>query len=156
MQLFRTLLLLSLAVVLSSGVGLAQEVQKYQIVKTSDGRYFVSLPGIGKIADSKVVGPKSCSLEDCQKWIKETWTDMRPLSLQKRMEADGLSVDDTKLRVVINHEEQYSVALASEKVPEGWRDTGRFCTLNDCMKYIEKVWTDMRPLSLRKRPGRAK
>jgi len=142
----------------------AQDAQKYQVVKTADGGYFVSLPGLGKFAGPSgtgktmgdVVGPETCLLEECQKWIKENWTDMRPLSLQKRMAADSLSVTDTKLRVVINHEEQYSLALAVDKVPEGWKDTGQVCVLSNCQKYIEEVWTDMRPLSLRKKPGRTK
>ena len=54
-------------------------------------------------------------------------------------------------RVVINHEEQYAVWGAEMEVPSGWRAVGRPGSLRQVMGYIEEVWTDMRPLSVRKR-----
>jgi MbtH protein len=56
----------------------------------------------------------------------------------------------TIYKVVINHEEQYSLWLADEKSPEGWSDTGKNGSQEDCQEYIRKVWTDMRPVTLRK------
>lgn len=53
--------------------------------------------------------------------------------------------------VVINDEEQYSIWLAEKPVPAGWRAVGKRGSKADCLEYIESVWTDMRPLSLRKR-----
>jgi MbtH protein len=53
--------------------------------------------------------------------------------------------------VVINHEEQYSIWPAGRQVPPGWREVGRTGAKDDCLSYIEEVWTDMRPLSLRQR-----
>ena len=32
----------------------------------------------------------------------------------------------------------------------GWKDVGKTGTKQECLDYIEEVWTDMRPLSLRK------
>ena len=58
--------------------------------------------------------------------------------------------DDTIFRVVVNHEEQYSIWPADKSIPGGWIDTGKIGKKSDCLKYIEKVWKDMRPLSLRK------
>ena len=58
--------------------------------------------------------------------------------------------DDRKYSVVINHEEQYSVWFADRKLPEGWKETGFKGTKQECLSHIEEVWTDMRPLSLRK------
>lgn len=52
--------------------------------------------------------------------------------------------------VVVNHEEQYSIWLANRKIPLGWREAGKQGTKSECLAYIEEVWTDMRPLSLRK------
>ncbi|MDU8929753.1 MbtH family NRPS accessory protein [Alisedimentitalea sp. MJ-SS2] len=52
--------------------------------------------------------------------------------------------------VVINHEEQYSIFPADRKPPAGWKKTGKACRVNECLKHIERVWTDMRPLSIRK------
>jgi MbtH protein len=59
--------------------------------------------------------------------------------------------DKTNYRVVINHEEQYSIWPADRENPLGWKDVGKQGTKRDCLAYIEEVWTDMRPLSLRKK-----
>ena len=56
----------------------------------------------------------------------------------------------TTYRVVLNHEEQYSIWPTVREIPSGWRDAGKSGTKQECLDYIEKVWTDMRPLSLRK------
>ena len=59
--------------------------------------------------------------------------------------------EDTRTyRAVMNHEEQYSIWLADRDLPLGWRDAGKTGTKKECLDYIEEVWTDMRPLSLRK------
>jgi MbtH protein len=52
--------------------------------------------------------------------------------------------------VVRNHEEQYSVWWADREVPAGWEVVGSSGTKDECLDYIEEVWTDMRPLSLRR------
>ncbi|MFB2976520.1 MbtH family protein [Microseira sp. BLCC-F43] len=60
--------------------------------------------------------------------------------------------DDTALyKVVVNHEEQYSIWLASRENPLGWKDAGKSGLKQECLAYIKEVWTDMRPLSLRKK-----
>jgi MbtH protein len=53
--------------------------------------------------------------------------------------------------VVINDEEQYSIWRDDSNVPAGWRVVGKSGPKSECLQYIEEVWTDMRPLSLRKR-----
>jgi len=50
---------------------------------------------------------------------------------------------------VVNDEEQYSIWDADAPLPDGWRPAGRSGTKEDCLDFIEEVWTDMRPLSLR-------
>ena len=55
-----------------------------------------------------------------------------------------------RYQVVINHEEQYSIWLSDRDPPRGWKGIGRTGTKQECMDYIEEVWTDMRPLSLEK------
>ena len=60
--------------------------------------------------------------------------------------------EDTRTyRVVANHEEQYSIWLADKPNPPGWNDAGPTGTKDVCLAYIQEVWTDMRPLSLRKK-----
>lgn len=58
--------------------------------------------------------------------------------------------DTLTYKAVINHEEQYSIWPADRPNPLGWRDTGTSGTKQQCLDYIGEVWTDMRPLSLRK------
>jgi MbtH protein len=53
--------------------------------------------------------------------------------------------------VVINHEEQYSIWPDFKDLPAGWRDAGFRCIKSACLEHINTVWTDMRPLSLRKK-----
>lgn len=52
-------------------------------------------------------------------------------------------------KVVINHEEQYSIWPADRENAPGWTDVGKSGTKAECLAYIKEVWTDMRPLSLR-------
>lgn len=52
--------------------------------------------------------------------------------------------------VVINHEEQYSIWPVDHEIPPGWKSIGKSGLKNECLAYIKEVWTDMRPLSLRK------
>lgn len=59
--------------------------------------------------------------------------------------------DSTIYKVVVNHEEQYSIWPADRENPLGWRDEGKSGTKEECLAHIKEVWTDMRPLSLRKR-----
>jgi MbtH protein len=58
--------------------------------------------------------------------------------------------EDTVYKVVINPEEQYSIWPADRENPLGWHDVGMRGLKEECLAYIEEVWTDMRPLSLRK------
>lgn len=51
---------------------------------------------------------------------------------------------------LINHEEQYSLWPEYKKIPLGWKVVFGPMKKEECMNYIDKVWTDMRPLSLRK------
>jgi MbtH protein len=60
--------------------------------------------------------------------------------------------EDTRSYVVlINEEEQYSLWLKDRPVPDGWRIVGPSGPKADCLRYVEEVWTDMRPLSLRQK-----
>jgi MbtH protein len=59
--------------------------------------------------------------------------------------------DSTIYNVVMNHEEMYSVWPAYKPLPAGWKEAGKSGPKNECLAYIEEVWTDMRPLSLRKK-----
>ena len=65
--------------------------------------------------------------------------------------SDNENEDTTIYKVVVNHEEQYSIWPADRENPLGWNDAGKSGPKAECLAYIKEVWTDMRPLSLRKR-----
>lgn len=58
--------------------------------------------------------------------------------------------DSLLYKVVVNHEEQYSIWPIEKDNPIGWEDVGKNGSKDECLTYIKEVWTDMRPLSLRK------
>lgn len=55
-----------------------------------------------------------------------------------------------RFQVVLNHEEQYSVWPEDREIPAGWTAEGTTGTLDECTAHIDRVWTDLRPLSLRR------
>lgn len=58
--------------------------------------------------------------------------------------------EQERYAVVVNDEEQYSIWPAHKPLPLGWRQTGMIADKAACLRHIDGVWTDMRPLSLRK------
>ena len=69
---------------------------------------------------------------------------------------DGLMGEHGTYKVVVNHEEQYSIWPVDRENAPGWKDAGKSGSKDECLAYIKEVWTDMRPLSLRKRMEVAK
>ena len=61
--------------------------------------------------------------------------------------------DAPRQRVVVNGEGQYSIWLADRPIPAGWADAGKEGSKAECLAFVEEVWTDMRPLSLRRAMG---
>ncbi|MEV0163982.1 MbtH family protein [Nonomuraea fuscirosea] len=58
--------------------------------------------------------------------------------------------DEQQYLVVVNDEEQYSIWRVGAEVPAGWHADGTRGTRAECLAHIDEVWTDMRPLSLRR------
>jgi MbtH protein len=58
--------------------------------------------------------------------------------------------DTREYQVLVNSEEQYSLWLAGQAIPNGWRQVGPTGQKQVCLDYVKEVWTDMRPLSVRK------
>jgi MbtH protein len=68
------------------------------------------------------------------------------------MRNDTMPNDDTLIyKVVVNDEEQYSIWFVDRDPPPGWKEVGKQGPKDECLAFIEEIWTDMRPLSLRKR-----
>lgn len=135
---------LVIILIIGSKSAIAQNKDEYKVVINHEEQY--SIWPINKKSpkgwrDLEIRGNK----DKCQDYIEEVWTDMRPLSIQKMN-----LPEDTEYFVIINHEEQYSIWPKKLALPERWKLTKIDGTLYPCVKYIKKVWTDMRPLSLRK------
>lgn len=83
-----------------------------------------------------------------------TWADDEIFHKQtrelQRRESMEEQEDKTMYKVVVNHEEQYSVWPMEKENVLGWRDGGKSGTKKECLAYIKDAWTDMRPLGLRK------
>ncbi|GAB2720253.1 MbtH family protein [Kitasatospora kifunensis] len=69
--------------------------------------------------------------------------------------SDTETEDKTIYQVVVNEEEQYSIWPTGRELPLGWKTEGKTGTKQECMEHIREVWTDMRPLSLRRAMGDA-
>ncbi|GAA1985322.1 MbtH family protein [Catenulispora subtropica] len=58
--------------------------------------------------------------------------------------------DETgRFHVVVNDEEQHSLWPAFAEVPAGWRAVFGEASRAECLEYVDRAWTDMRPKSLR-------
>ena len=85
--------------------------------------------------------PKAAASTEASEFSKEDGSSM------DRDESE----DTTIYKVVVNHEEQYSIWPADRENALGWSDVGKSGPKAECLAYIKEVWTDMRPLSLRKK-----
>ena len=52
-------------------------------------------------------------------------------------------------QVVRNDEDQYAIVPMSWQVPTGWLPTGRIGSAAECERWVDEVWTDLRPASQR-------
>jgi MbtH protein len=64
---------------------------------------------------------------------------------------DDQQADIKIYKVFVNGEEQYSIWPADRQNAAGWKDAGKSGPKEECLAFIKNVWTDMRPLSLRKK-----
>ena len=56
---------------------------------------------------------------------------------------------EAQFDVMFNNEEQYSLWPVDKTVLTGWCKSGKQGSKAACLAYINEVWTDMRPLSVR-------
>jgi MbtH protein len=63
----------------------------------------------------------------------------------------GHDPDGGRYQAVRNAEEQYSLWPADRTPPSGWQPDGFVGSRDEVLDHIERVWTDIRPKSLRDR-----
>lgn len=58
---------------------------------------------------------------------------------------------------LVNDEGQYSLWPAFREIPGGWKQVGPEGNRKECLDWVDKTWTDMRPRSLARQmePGRS-
>jgi MbtH protein len=59
--------------------------------------------------------------------------------------------ESVRYDVVVNDEEQYSIWAQRDALPAGWTAVGVSGTKAECLAHIDRVWTDIRPRSVRLR-----
>jgi MbtH protein len=64
--------------------------------------------------------------------------------------------NDVEYAVVRNDEEQYSIWPTFREMPNGWHEVGKRGTKDECLDYIEEVWTDITPKSVREAIAKAR
>lgn len=74
----------------------------------------------------------------------------RPMARKKRQKSSSESKDNSSFCVVVNSEQQYSYWFADSQLPAGWKSTGFVGSRAECLEEVDNIWTDMRPLSVRK------
>ncbi len=57
--------------------------------------------------------------------------------------------EDWDYKVLVNHEEQYSIWPDFKDIPVGWTAVGPVGDKATCLAWITEHWTDMRPKSIR-------
>lgn len=62
-----------------------------------------------------------------------------------------MNQDEKEYFVVQNKEGQYSIWPSEKQLPLGWDKEEVSGSKEECLKYIEQVWTDMRPISIREK-----
>lgn len=77
------------------------------------------------------------------------WRIRSPQPFKLVLQMTDLTSENSTFEVVCNDEEQYSIWPAEMDTPLGWRKVGKSGSKAECLKYIDEVWKDMRPLSLR-------
>jgi MbtH protein len=57
--------------------------------------------------------------------------------------------ESTTYRVLVNQLDEYSIVPVDGEIPDGWRDVGKEGAKAECLAFIDRAWTDMRPRSVR-------
>ncbi|MCU1338446.1 MAG: hypothetical protein JWO19_4027, partial [Bryobacterales bacterium] len=81
--------------------------------------------------------------------IHESSLGVIPLKEVRHAQAEHEAISGS-YKVVVNLEEQYSLLPVAQRVPSGWRETAMYGTRQECLDQIAHIWTDLRPLTVRR------
>lgn len=65
------------------------------------------------------------------------------------MSTNPFDDENGRFCVVVNDEDQHSLWPVFTEVPAGWRVVFGEASKAECLEYVERSWTDLRPRSLR-------
>lgn len=72
------------------------------------------------------------------------------MTSQTTQNINAYTIDGDLFKVIKNAEGQYSLWPEKKITPEGWTETGFTGSKAEASAYVDREWTDMRPLSLQK------
>ncbi|AKK25732.1 MbtH family protein [Mycobacterium sp. EPa45] len=65
------------------------------------------------------------------------------------MSTNPFDAEDGRFYVLVNDEEQHSLWPAFAEIPAGWQVAFGEAGRAECVEFVERSWSDMRPRSLR-------
>ncbi|MEG3631215.1 MbtH family protein [Streptomyces poriticola] len=65
------------------------------------------------------------------------------------MSTNPFDDEDGRFYVLVNDEDQHSLWPVFVETPAGWRVVFGEASRAECLEYVERNWTDLRPRSLR-------
>lgn len=97
-----------------------------------------------------IIATLDLGIKQVQKWKSN-------LMSNKTGQAEGRNwqIDGDEFIVLINAEDQHSLWPSATPIPTGWERIGPMGTKAQCLEFIDKNWTDMRPRSLREAMARS-
>lgn len=72
------------------------------------------------------------------------------MSTQDALPVNAYTIDGDLFKVIKNAEGQYSLWPEQKTIPDGWTETGFTGSKAEASAYVDREWTDMRPLSLQR------
>jgi len=94
---------------------------------------------LGGVKGEGAYGPQKSRDSAEGSWPSDHRANRGVIVSPKRIYGDSFTV-------LVNPDREYSLIAAGSPVPSGWKPAGREGTKDQCIDFIEEVWTDMRPL----------
>jgi len=100
---------------------------------------------------SRIIRVSSVQTKSLSEAVSKGYTTYS--TLQEQAMSNPFEDENGRFHVLVNEEGQYSIWPIFINAPCGWAEVYRFQSRRDCLEYVNKHWTDMRPSSLVKKDG---